>query len=494
MEQSDLRQSGLDMGDSESNEPIAGDAGYHARPLGLPRDFVLRRLLAAADLIAIAAALTLATRLAYEAPQSGISRLGWGLLTLPAWLLLFKAYGLYDRDNKRVSHSTVDDVPWIFHALVIGSLALWGWYKLVPTSHLVFRQGAAFFAAAFLGIFVARAVARRLAVRMSSPERVVLVGSDAMVDVLVQKMRSHPEYGLDPVGYVEVAPADAPMAFDVPYFGPPEELERICVVHAIDRVVFAGPTMHVEDVTELIRSVRRLDLGISILPQLVDVLGPSVEVDDVEGITVLGVNPPALTPSSRLLKRAMDIVIAALVLLAALPVLVAAAIAIRRSSPGPVFFRQDRIGRGGRRFSIVKLRTMVADADSRAEELRHLSAHPAWLLLDHDPRITRVGRLLRSTSLDELPQLWNVLRGDMSLVGPRPLPVDEDARISGWGRRRLDLTPGITGLWQVLGRTAIPFEEMVKLDYLYVTNWSLWQDVRLLIHTLPAIAGRRGVN
>ena len=137
---------------------------------------------------------------------------------------------------------------------------------------------------------------------------------------------------------------------------------------------------------------------------------------------------------------------------------------------------------------------MVQDAELKEGELRARSHHPVWLLLDHDPRITRVGRFLRHTSIDELPQLWNVLRGDMSIVGPRPMPPHVDEQISGWGRRRLDLTPGITGLWQVLGRTHIPFEEMVKLDYLYVTNWSLWQDIRLIIRTLPAVLGRRGVN
>jgi lipopolysaccharide/colanic/teichoic acid biosynthesis glycosyltransferase len=137
---------------------------------------------------------------------------------------------------------------------------------------------------------------------------------------------------------------------------------------------------------------------------------------------------------------------------------------------------------------------MVQDAEEKAKDLLALSSHPAWLMLDNDPRVTRVGRVLRRTSLDEFPQLLNVLRGDMSLVGPRPLTPEDDQHISGWGRRRLDLTPGITGLWQVLGRTTIPFEEMVKLDYLYVTNWSLWQDIRLLIHTLPAVVRQRGAN
>jgi lipopolysaccharide/colanic/teichoic acid biosynthesis glycosyltransferase len=169
-------------------------------------------------------------------------------------------------------------------------------------------------------------------------------------------------------------------------------------------------------------------------------------------------------------------------------------VAIKLDSPGPVFFRQRRIGRAGREFRLVKFRTMVADAEDRHKGLLAQSLDPAWLLLQHDPRVTRVGRVLRHWSLDELPQFWNVLRGEMSLVGPRPLIDSEDRQLVGWRRSRVDLTPGLTGLWQVLGRTNIPFEEMIKLDYLYVTNWSLWTDVRLFLRTFPSVLARRGVN
>ena len=137
---------------------------------------------------------------------------------------------------------------------------------------------------------------------------------------------------------------------------------------------------------------------------------------------------------------------------------------------------------------------MVVDAEQRTAELMAQSQHAGWLKLDHDPRITFIGRVLRPTSLDELPQFWNILRAQMSLVGPRPLIESEDRQVGGWARCRLELTPGLTGLWQVLGRTNIPFEEMVKLDYLYVTNWSLWSDIRLIIRTLPAVVARRGAN
>jgi len=209
---------------------------------------------------------------------------------------------------------------------------------------------------------------------------------------------------------------------------------------------------------------------------------------------VLGIKPPVLTRSSRLLKRGMDVSLSTVLLVALSPLFFGVALAIAVTTGFPVIFVQERVGRNGRRFRMYKFRTMVRDADALGAELRERSQHPAWLLLQHDPRITPLGRVLRSFSLDELPQLWNVLKGDMSLVGPRPMPPDVDEKILGWQRHRLDLTPGITGLWQVLGRVNIPFEEMLTLDYLYVMNWSLWQDVRLLVHTLPAVARRRGAN
>jgi lipopolysaccharide/colanic/teichoic acid biosynthesis glycosyltransferase len=219
-----------------------------------------------------------------------------------------------------------------------------------------------------------------------------------------------------------------------------------------------------------------------------------VEVDDIEGVTVFGLYPPVLCRSSRCVKRTVDVLGALALLVLTAPLMLLIAVVVKLDSRGPLLFRHERIGRGGRRFTIAKFRTMVDGAEAMAEQLRGLSRDPHWLLLDRDPRITRAGRFLRVSSLDELPQLWSVLKGDMSLVGPRPLVEEEDRQIIGWGRGRLDLTPGLTGLWQVLGRTSIPFEEMVKLDYIYVTNWSVWGDVQLLLRTVLVLLTRRGAN
>ena len=163
---------------------------------------------------------------------------------------------------------------------------------------------------------------------------------------------------------------------------------------------------------------------------------------------------------------------------------------IKRSSPGPVFFRQTRVGRGDTRFRIVKFRTMRSDAEERKVELLDRNETRGLFKIADDPRVTGIGRILRRSSLDELPQLFNVLRGEMSLVGPRPLVVDEDEQVAGWHRRRLDLTPGMTGAWQILGNR-VPLEDMVSLDYLYIVNWSLWSDIEILLRTVPHVLGRR---
>jgi exopolysaccharide biosynthesis polyprenyl glycosylphosphotransferase len=442
-----------------------------------PRDSAVRRVLGVADaasiVIGLLAALAASGR---ELPP----QLAWSLLLLPAWIVLLKAYGLYDRDLKRVSHTTVDDVPWLFHAVLVGSLLTWLYQRLAPAPDWRFAEILVFAGVAGVAMLVLRSLARRALAALLAPERVLLIGHGEALGALERKFRSHPEYGLEPVGAI----ADPGSA----------AARRMLRRDRVDRIVVSHGDIPEHTLLELLRRCKERSIKVSVLPQLFDAMGPSVEVDDVEGVTVLGINPPVLSRSSRALKRGMDVAGAALGLVLTAPFLLAVAAAIKLDSRGPVFFTQERIGKGGRRFRLFKFRTMVANAEELTAELAARSRDPNWLLLDHDPRITRVGRVLRMTSLDELPQLVNVLRGEMSLVGPRPIIESEDRLLTGWERSRIDLTPGLTGLWQVLGRTRIPFDEMVKLDYLYVTNWSLWTDVRLLVRTLPTVLTRRGAN
>jgi exopolysaccharide biosynthesis polyprenyl glycosylphosphotransferase len=456
------------------------------------RDYLIRRGLAGADL----AALFLSGLLAFAVSpvRSEVSGALWLLPTLPAWLLLFRIYGLYEKDRKRISHSPLDDLPLLFHALVIGTLLLWLYYRLLPTHALVFVEVLVFAVSSITSITLLRWIARRSIAKLFGPERVLLIGVSPLTPTLVRKMRQHPEYGLEPVGAIsrDGVPPDAPL----PILGQPETIDLAHVVsaHAVERVMIAQTEVDEKTMIGLLQECGQLQLKANVLPRHVDAMGPSVEVDDIEGVTVLGFNPLVLSRSSRAFKRAMDVLGAGAGLLLFLPLMAIAAAAIKLDSEGPVFFRQERVGRRGRHFGLVKFRTMFCDAETRTAELWSRSDDPHWLKLESDPRITRVGRVLRGASLDELPQLWNVLRGDMSLVGPRPLIASEDCQIEGWARTRLGLAPGITGLWQVLGRTNIPFEEMVKLDNIYVTNWSLWLDMKLLLRTIPAVLTRKGAN
>jgi lipopolysaccharide/colanic/teichoic acid biosynthesis glycosyltransferase len=193
-------------------------------------------------------------------------------------------------------------------------------------------------------------------------------------------------------------------------------------------------------------------------------------------------------------KRAIDVVGAAIALVVCGPLMGLIALVVRRHPPGPALFRQERVGRGGQTFTVLKFRTMVVEAEQRGAELLPLSRDPDWLDLAHDPRVTGIGRVLRRTSLDELPQLLNVLRGDMSLVGPRPLVPAEAARAAELAPRRAEVAPGITGAWQVSGRTAISFKGMLALDAEYVATWSLWNDLAIMARTVPVVLSGKGAN
>jgi exopolysaccharide biosynthesis polyprenyl glycosylphosphotransferase len=453
-------------------------------------------LLAVSDAVCVAIAMAVA--MAVVGGRHGHSwqqYVLYGLITLPAWVVLFKMYGLYERDAKRLSHSTLDDLPSLFHGVLLGCLLTWCWFVLVAPAKLMFTAILVFGGLALVFVFAGRALARAGFSRLVSPERVLLIGTGQASGALIEKMRARASLRLEPIGMVSCA-RGAGAVLALPQLGCLEQVDlpSLMVEHRVGRVVVADAEVEGERLLGVLRDCKTVSVKVSLLPATCSALGPSVAIDDVQGVTVLGINPSVLSRSSRLAKRALDLAGAGLLSVLALPLLLMLAVAIKLDSPGPVFFRQERIGRGGARFRLLKLRTMGVDAEARRTELLAHSKDRGWLHLEHDPRITPVGRLLRLASLDELPQLWNVLRGDMSLVGPRPLVVEEDRMVDDWARGRLDLTPGITGLWQVLGRTSIPFEEMVKLDYLYVTNWSLWGDIRLILRTLPVVLKRDGAN
>jgi exopolysaccharide biosynthesis polyprenyl glycosylphosphotransferase len=272
-----------------------------------------------------------------------------------------------------------------------------------------------------------------------------------------------------------------------------EDLDFVLATHRIDRVVICPHGGDSRAMLDTIRLVKGLGVKVSLMPRLFEVVGSSVEFDQLGGLTLLGLRRYDLTKSSAFLKRALDVCGAAAALILLAPCMAVIALAIKLSSPGPVFFRQRRVGRGGEPFAMLKFRTMYDGSDGLKEDLVDRNEADGFFKIADDPRVTAIGRWLRRSSLDELPQLINVLRGEMSLVGPRPLVGEEDSRIEGWFRRRLDITPGMTGAWQVLGSSRIPMRDMVTIDYLYRTNWSLWLDLKILLRTIPHIVRRRGL-
>ncbi|MCW2985538.1 MAG: sugar transferase [Conexibacter sp.] len=466
-------------------------------PLSNGRTMLLAVTDALALFVAGVATFTLANQIAGPAIVS--PRWATALLALAAlagWVTLFTVYGLYERQSSTIVASTFDETATMLNALLAGSLLMlltgqglekWAEIKVYSPSEAVL-----FLAFALALVPTARWTLRnRLLHGMVRPRRTLIVGAGQTGRLIESKIAAHPDYNLQVVGFLDDGVPNG--ADDV--LGAAADLTRVIDEHEIDWVVLAGADSahHYDETLEMVRRVRRPDVHLSIVPTYFELFASNATIEDLQGIPVVSLPPMRLSRSARVLKRTFDLTASILGLLVVSPVLLVAAIAIKLDTRGPVFFRQVRNGRGGEAFKIIKFRSMVDGAEAQRFELAHLNQMDGPLFkIQADPRITRTGAFLRKWRIDELPQLFNVVRGEMSLVGPRPFVVHEADKITGWAGRRLESLPGITGLWQVLGGNDLSFEEMVKLDYVYTTNWSLWWDIKILFQTLPVVIGRRG--
>jgi exopolysaccharide biosynthesis polyprenyl glycosylphosphotransferase len=460
------------------------------------RAATLRRALVIADVSGLA--------LTFGVVQAFVSKFNQGdfrisltfVAALPAWLLFAYIYGLYNHDEAGVARSASDDFAGI---VLLSTFATWLGLLSVNTAGLAHPKlhiATTFWLGSIALVTAARGVGRSIVQRRLAPqEPTVVVGTGRVAQRIAQKLAARPEFGLHVVGFLDDEPLELPETAP-PYLGELARLEPLMRAHRVERVIVAFSKNAAETQVELLRRCAAVGVRVDIVPRLFEVIGSKSVFHDVAGIPLISVKPPRLSKPARALKRAMDLAITGLAFFALAPLFAFVAWRIKRESPGPVFFRQERMGAGGKTFQIFKFRSMYADADERKDEVGHLNIHrengPRMFKVPNDPRVTRFGRFLRKWSLDELPQLINVVRGEMSLVGPRPLILGEDENIHGHQRRRLNITPGLTGLWQVLGRSDIPFAEMVSLDYIYVTNWSLWGDVKLLFRTVPAVLRGNG--
>ncbi len=353
----------------------------------------------------------------------------------------------------------------------------------------------ALFAVAIVAIPAARRIVRRFVVpRVIGRQRTIIIGAGRVGQELAHTLRDNNPFGLEILGFVD---SDPPPRVDevseLPLLGGEDQLDAIVKRTGAERVIFTFSRAEPLRVIEMMRWSDLHRIHVSIVPRYFELMSTGVDLDSINGITLMELHPAHLSDAALRKKRVFELGLVVLLLPIVLPLMGLIALAIRMDNKGPILFRQRRAGRDGHVFDILKFRTMVVDAeDQRDDLLEHNEVDGPLFKIRDDPRITRVGGFLRKTSLDELPQLFNVLRGEMSLVGPRPFVVAEDAAITGWARRRLDLTPGITGLWQVSGRNDLSFDEMIKRDYLYVTRWSLWWDIRILLQTVPAVLQRHG--
>ena len=429
-----------------------------------------------------------------EGPPFGLS-MQHELPYLPFYIIAMAAYGLYQRDRRRLRPTSFMDIGPRWHALALGAvltLAIsatlhrligspkFGWVEVL------FMTMPATFVLPLVRAIISVGLRQRSTLR----SRVVIVGSGLVATSLAQRLGRCAD--IDLLGFVDDEPHLAPGPVLHARLGAIHDLPKLCTEMGVDRVLVAfsqsSPTQVVEMLRQLPGQVR-----ISVVPRLFELVTWQSQIEELHGLTVMDVAPPQLGTLSRATKRSLDIVASAVALMFLSPVMAVIAIGIMATSGRPVFFRQDRVGFKGKTFRMIKFRTMTVGADEVKIDLReHNDVDGPLFKLHNDPRVTRIGRFLRSTSLDETPQLLNVLLGKMSLVGPRPFVPDESAGLDGWAAKRFDVRPGMTGLWQISGRNDLPFEELRQLDYAYVASWSLWWDLKILWHTPGSVTRRHG--
>ena len=461
------------------------------------RGWLVRRMLLAADVTGLLVAF-FATELIFLGNDL-VDNVGIGEETaiflglLPAYIVAAKFYGLYDRDEERATHSTADEVMSVFHLITV---CVWLFYA---TSWLagLWRPDqaklATFWLLALFGVATARSGARTLAHRHHGYiQNTIVIGAGDVGQLIGRKLLQHPEYGINLLGFVDASPKEMRRDLaDVELLGEPDDIVEIVHDRQVDRVIVAFSQDRHEQTLELVRALRDHDVQIDLVPRLFEAVSPSTPVHGIEGMPLLSAAPTRIPRSSRLIKRSLDIVGASILLILTAPVMAAIALLVRRDSSGPVFFRQVRLGMDMREFTLLKFRTMRdgTDHEPHREYLKQIMSADALpstnnlYKLERSDAVTRVGSWLRKTSIDELPQLLNVLRGEMSLVGPRPAIPYELELYSPHHFERFFVPAGLTGLWQVEARAHSTFREALDLDVIYARSWSLGLDLRLLLRT-----------
>jgi exopolysaccharide biosynthesis polyprenyl glycosylphosphotransferase len=470
------------------------------------RSWLVPRSLMLADVLGLTLAYLLATLIWGDHRAFGSWReLAVFALTLPCWIVMAKLHGLYRRDHERAAHSSTDDVAAVFSLVAIG---LW---LLLVASQLAGRSGPAlealitFWVLAICIVPTLRRVVRELCKQTNAyQQNTLIVGAGEVGQLLARKLVSHPEYGANVVGFIDRCPkarrADLPESLTI--LGPPERMREIIETLHVERVVVAFSNESEAEVLAAVRRLRDLPVQLDLVPRLYELVDLGAAMHWVEGMPLLGVPRTSPTRAALSTKRALDVVGAGAMLIVAAPLMAFIAVRIRLDSPGPILFRQTRLGANMKEFTTLKFRTMKVDTDQAAHRAyieqsmspTAVSNANGLFKLDQAAAITGVGRWLRSTSLDELPQLFNVLRGDMSLVGPRPCIPYEAEHLQPHHLQRFAVPQGLTGLWQVTARASASYGEALDMDVAYARGWSLGLDLRLLLRTPLQVLRQRSAT
>jgi exopolysaccharide biosynthesis polyprenyl glycosylphosphotransferase len=403
--------------------------------------------------------------------------------------LLFARSGLYSRREARPGLAAI--VAGLFQAAFVALV-----YAVVNgldfSSYYIF-YGGLFFALIWVGgLRWAYERVTALALRaLGRRRRTILVGSGKQIDDVARALvagGAATQY--EPVGYISLTPKPDNGLRNL---GSLRDLPHLLHEHRVREVIIADPDFPQEEAFALVDRCHERGVAVRIAPTTMDIMTHRHELVPGQSLPLFELKPPVFEGVDFVLKRSFDFVVASALMVFLAPLLLAIAASIKLTSRGPVLFRSRRPGIGGQPFDCLKFRTMHTDAEQRQEELEELNeATGALFKIRRDPRVTQIGHVLRRFSLDELPQLVNVLRGDMSMVGPRPLPMRDYNRLEDWHRKRYLVLPGITGLWQVSGRAELNFDELVRLDFLYLETWSVFLDLSIVLKTLPAVLRHRG--
>jgi exopolysaccharide biosynthesis polyprenyl glycosylphosphotransferase len=416
-------------------------------------------------------------------------------LAILIWLALFANAGLYDA---RRLVNAADEFKMILQAVATGTVAavFTAFVLRVPTQR---SWVLATWIGCTLAVLATRCAYRLILRAMRNSgilvSRLLIVGAGREGRDLCRAVTRARWLGFEVVGFLDDTRPPGPVAAGLPeVVGPSSSVREAVTTYQADAVLVAGGSVATETTERVYRDLQELPVELHLSTGVLGVAASRVAVQRFDDVPVLGLRPAELTPWQKTLKRVFDVIVAGVLVVILSPVLLACALAVRLTSPGPVLFRQRRVGKDGQVFHMHKFRSMVADAEEHLQSLQAQKDTDGPIFKLHsDPRVTHVGRILRAWSLDELPQLLDVLRGEMSLVGPRPLPTYEVDLTDPWARNRLRVRPGLTGLWQVSGRHRLPFDDLVRYDLFYVENWSLAMDLYILLRTVPAVLLRSGV-